>query len=754
MTVAGEAGDRVGAEEARSDFRRCLSQRASNEVFFPFNPCLFLLCMELEQLESQWNRQHYPALKLLSGQPLARAAANYYAYYSAVVVAHLPPLEAVVPVHRVERVLQTGPAQPQQLQFRPATDPETCLRILHRCLVYIGDLARYRGATRTAIELYRLAIWVRPQSGLPFHHIAIVDQSAGERFNTTYNLARAAVAAEPHPNAQDSLWSLLKSHPLALVPTEALTKNERMDLLKTQFLCLTAHFSQAKPVDKLIQDIEDSFYVQMYHLDFHKQLFNDFVFKQLAILLALFELLINPSQMEKVECFLKFCLRYVSQLLDIFEREWDIHFNTRGDTLDFSTSLLPSLRLLVCWFGSRQLVRVYADKNVNEALACVANRMLDYLKTHPRPQPETDFNITYLAKPVRSRLFKEDLTISNFRPINNRLDDFDDSHLYKPGKENMMARFGEGEVNKEVENTLRMEALVYMIRRVLEGSAIEWSNGKFVCDSKPVDLKLRNSRFEKTVPSPSNLPRQQQQPQQHQHQKQPNLSTATTVKNSASADESKTKQKSKKKNKKKKKANNTATQPVVQEKPVKNKGKSLSSSPPPPRLSSNIDHININQNSSNNSNQRYAGSSFDNVDVKLPKNFKMNKEPRMTTNLEDIFNGLVLDQPQNTGRATTYNPIPMHQMQNIPIQNVPMSSQIPSSGQFASPIPGQIPMMPTMPSAQPGSMPVYDQMWMKNSNNPNIWSSTDKSWFNYQSQQNGHGSGGNNNTYGNTNGIW
>ncbi|TID29179.1 hypothetical protein CANINC_002136 [Pichia inconspicua] len=427
--------------------------------------------------------------------------------------------------------------------------------LIHKCVLYIGDLSRYRTLIAKtylpstsiskadnnnyskSIELYKLSLLILPSLGDPYNHIAIIDNVKDDKFNVVYNFVRASLTSTPLDLAQSNLLNLLnknsksnailrKFENLNGLDRQTITKNDRLSLLKSQFLVLFNYNLlpsrwRSKPGYLVsgheIKLIEDDFYYLLSTLDFHKQIFNDFYLKQVVILLGGFELLIDPKNIENsrlkqstaiITDYLAFMFRFLENLLKICikicnnpnaneqHQEIDEQETPQKLSMAFSTSLLPVIRLLLCWFKEREIARVYLARSGNLAnlLAILINRLISYLddtasinRLKELLPSEKDWSIetVLMTKPSRSRLFKEDVSLREFKPINYMLDDFDDSRFFTKDSNSVLALIGEspiedkgstGSVTKFNDNILRLVAIIVLGKRlVLENAKnIQW----------------------------------------------------------------------------------------------------------------------------------------------------------------------------------------------------------------------------------------------------------------------------------------
>ncbi|KAL1189230.1 Nonsense-mediated mRNA decay factor SMG7 [Cardamine amara subsp. amara] len=85
----------------------------------------------------------------------------------------------------------------------------------HRCLIYLGDLARYKGLYgegdsknreyAAASSYYLQAASLLPASGNPHHQLAIIASYSGDEFALTYRYFRSLAVESPFPTARDNL---------------------------------------------------------------------------------------------------------------------------------------------------------------------------------------------------------------------------------------------------------------------------------------------------------------------------------------------------------------------------------------------------------------------------------------------------------------------------------------------------------------------------------------------------------------------
>ncbi|QPG75057.1 hypothetical protein FOA43_002397 [Brettanomyces nanus] len=397
--------------------------------------------------------------------------------------------------------------------------------VVHKCVLYIGDLSRYRAfIAKTylpstaiskednnnyskSIELYKLSLLILPSLGDPYNHIAIIDNFKDDKFNVVYNFVRSSMTSSPLSVGFNNLINLLAKQPKQnsilhkfeshnALDRDTITKNDRMELLKSQFLVLLSYYLLpnkwkmkegflVKGYD--IHGIETDFYHLLAKLDFHKQIFNDFYFKQLAILTGGFEILIDRRMAhldlrqtpQSISSYLDFIFRYLLTLLKVLL----LNLNKRSTTPNISTSLLPVTRLMLCWMKERELARYYLLQNLpcTNALAEIFNSAVIFFKENSGVLDEVDSGSykelltsgkLFEDRPSRRRLFKEDVTLKEFKPVNFYLSDFDDDHLYRKDETATLALIGElpNESHKSMklnDNMLRLIAICCLAKKLV-----------------------------------------------------------------------------------------------------------------------------------------------------------------------------------------------------------------------------------------------------------------------------------------------
>lgn len=108
----------------------------------------------------------------------------------------------------------------KDVQSRQPVNPEwqaVALKSCHRCLIYLGDLARYRTADgldkkkhnepdyTAATQFYDLAAAICPSNGHGHHQQAVIARACGDHLGAVYHLYRSCSVSEPYPNAASNL---------------------------------------------------------------------------------------------------------------------------------------------------------------------------------------------------------------------------------------------------------------------------------------------------------------------------------------------------------------------------------------------------------------------------------------------------------------------------------------------------------------------------------------------------------------------
>ena len=128
----------------------------------------------------------------------------------------------------------------------------------HRCLVFLGDLSRYReiGSSTEknwapATGYYNLAKKIVPESGSPHNQLAIISISDGSTLSATYHWYRAVSVEEPFPESGGNLGlgfqKILKAYRGGKLGSNLVRKEEQMvSELLSLFTRLHANFFDGK----------------------------------------------------------------------------------------------------------------------------------------------------------------------------------------------------------------------------------------------------------------------------------------------------------------------------------------------------------------------------------------------------------------------------------------------------------------------------------------------------------------------------
>ncbi|CAH0388220.1 unnamed protein product [Bemisia tabaci] len=146
-------------------------------------------------------------------------------------------------------------------KFEPApyiSQPQrnSCHYLCQYCLVHLGDLARYRNASRQAEAFYKHAIQLSPSSGQPYNQLALLETSRGDKLSTVFHYVRSVAVAHPFPAAISNLSLTFEKCLETTVTTDGkkLTSSEYIALfLKLHALFhLPGDFSECETLVRLL----------------------------------------------------------------------------------------------------------------------------------------------------------------------------------------------------------------------------------------------------------------------------------------------------------------------------------------------------------------------------------------------------------------------------------------------------------------------------------------------------------------------
>ncbi|GLE01084.1 hypothetical protein PINS_up009897 [Pythium insidiosum] len=137
--------------------------------------------------------------------------------------------------HRVSRIASASSSSSSQLSDAEAAQQvERCRHSLHRCLVFLGDLARYRELHNqkarknfaAAEQFYFRALSVLPENGNPHNQLAVLATYVEAETVAVYRYCRSLLIAQPFATAEENLALLFersRQRPLAPPMTARLT---------------------------------------------------------------------------------------------------------------------------------------------------------------------------------------------------------------------------------------------------------------------------------------------------------------------------------------------------------------------------------------------------------------------------------------------------------------------------------------------------------------------------------------------------
>ncbi|GMF03684.1 unnamed protein product [Ambrosiozyma monospora] len=213
----------------------------------------------------------------------------------------------------------------------------------------------------------------------------------------------------------------------------------------------------------------------------------------MVILFGGFELLIDKKREHPelnhddiiVVDYLRFAFRYINSFMEIVISNWKENPNN----IENLAMLLPCVRLLLCWMKERELPKGYLlqCEEYIVTLAELLNVVFGFFQSRSDAielvEDETfklsliDNGELFDSRPVRSRLFKEDITLKDFQPVNYYMSDFDDDDLYKQNEASILALIGElpggSHSNlKMSDNILRLVAVGNLGRAIISNNEL------------------------------------------------------------------------------------------------------------------------------------------------------------------------------------------------------------------------------------------------------------------------------------------
>uniref|UniRef100_A0A7M5WZX7 Protein SMG5 n=2 Tax=Clytia hemisphaerica TaxID=252671 RepID=A0A7M5WZX7_9CNID len=119
---------------------------------------------------------------------------------------------------------------------------EWAFKACQRCLIYLGDIARYQldvssePNPRHAERYYHLAILLNPAVGMPHNQIGTLKQSQSELCESCYHYMRCLMAPSPFEGAEENVKRVLEKHNVVMTELQATClKNNTLIDTKTQF---------------------------------------------------------------------------------------------------------------------------------------------------------------------------------------------------------------------------------------------------------------------------------------------------------------------------------------------------------------------------------------------------------------------------------------------------------------------------------------------------------------------------------------
>ncbi|KAI8610180.1 hypothetical protein BC830DRAFT_1147008 [Chytriomyces sp. MP71] len=185
------------------------------------------------------------AKKERNAPALASTQALFRAFLDDAIVFYAQLIVRLANAHSLKRVARVVVASgalkpftlgmPDQPPLDERVDKDQVVLTCFQCLIYLGDLARYRDSTAPAPSpapkfYYNLAHILVPSSGNPFNQLAVLPQAASNDLTAADLYARALCCSRPFPTARRNL-ELCLARPRAFDGTDAILEAARVLLL-------------------------------------------------------------------------------------------------------------------------------------------------------------------------------------------------------------------------------------------------------------------------------------------------------------------------------------------------------------------------------------------------------------------------------------------------------------------------------------------------------------------------------------------
>lgn len=356
--------------------------------------------------------------------------------------------------------------------------------LIHRCLLLLGNLSRYRSFIEalfvepclsvkrfwkhyksahqiengnayldsqyeTALNYYKFCILLLPALNESYNHVGVIHSLSGHKFEACYWFLRSHFTRLLNRSTlQTNLTTLLKKDYFldTLKKTYFGTKNNRMcksDELNYQLVCLICYYYLPEKYRLEEGFIIKSLKYKRLEKDFFDGIFGsfdelfgrfdydglDYFSKQLVVLVAFHGLIQQlEDKRSEVVSFNNFVFLYINNLLKAFRNS---ETNDRKDKI-----FVVPLRLMLNWFKeNKNILKSLKSKIfVEENLAGLFNRLLatlkDYSKENPYYLNDTLHSLRENTRPKRDYYFVEDVVLKDFLLINYQFKDFKDDNLF------------------------------------------------------------------------------------------------------------------------------------------------------------------------------------------------------------------------------------------------------------------------------------------------------------------------------------
>lgn len=356
--------------------------------------------------------------------------------------------------------------------------------LVHRCLLYLGNLSRhrafvelsyvnpclstgnfwkYRGLSHSAktklmkpsykmaLSYYRLCILLLPALNESYNHMGMIHNLVDEKYDAVYWFLRSQSTRLPdYTLGHANLIAVLKKDWFLLELVTAYTKrNLSHATMGDLFVCLMGHFYMPEQYKRGANIVRNYSFSQV-ERDFLNVAFGSFAddekhvhLQQLVMLMAV-QKLMEAHKHANLLKFNRFLGRYFETLFkaSVFDTE-----RQRAKVLACARLVFSFIRESKLFFSylktkeARSTISIICDF-VNSLLSSVDSNDAD-ASGHETISQDSTFNtivelLKSSARPLRGYYFEEDVLLKDFLPIKFQFKDFKDDHLFASNNINLL----------------------------------------------------------------------------------------------------------------------------------------------------------------------------------------------------------------------------------------------------------------------------------------------------------------------------